>query len=128
MVNLSPQERRRWSNVALPTKYMELIEAGQLADAWSDTLDAGQVMFEFFFLGLRKLSGVCLRSFEEKFAVSPFDVYPGVIDLLTAKGFLDREDDTLRLSPRGLLLADSVMENFIVDKRITPVPPSPQIV
>ena len=39
-------------------------------------------------------------------------LYPDVIDLLSTEGLVHLTPDTLRLSNEGLMVADSVIENF----------------
>jgi oxygen-independent coproporphyrinogen-3 oxidase len=72
-------------------------------------------MFEFFFLGLRKTAGVELSQFRRLFETSVDLVYPGLVPKLLAQGLLVEEGDTLFLSHLGLRLADSVIEQFVVE-------------
>ncbi len=124
----SDTERKRWSNFALPKEYMEKASADGKAESWSDTLDAKAVMFEFFFLGLRKTAGVNLREFEKIFGFPASDAYTGVLDVLLERQFLKQDGEMLSLTRKGTLVADSVIENFIYDKKSLPLPrPSAQI-
>lgn len=118
----SDTERVRWSNFALPKAYIEKATGEGKAESWHDTIGAAEVMFEFFFLGLRKIAGVNLSQFEQIFGFPAQDAYPGIIELLTEKQFLKLEGDMLSLTRRGLLVADSVIENFIYDKKSLPLP------
>lgn len=102
----------RWSNYALPAKYVSEATATGHADSWNDTLTARDAAFEYFFLGLRKIDGVTLSGFEERFGRSARECYGPVLDLLTRDGLLVPDGDRVALSPRGLRLADSVIEYF----------------
>jgi oxygen-independent coproporphyrinogen-3 oxidase len=83
-----------------------------IATSWSDTLDLSGAMFEYFFLGLRKLKGVSLKDFERVFPFTAHQVYAEQIRTLTEHDLLLLYGDMLRLSPRGLMVADSVIERF----------------
>ena len=114
---------RRWANHTHPNKYIRHAVAYGQAESWCENLGVKDLIFEFFFLGLRKTSGVNLFQFEEAFGTTIEQVYPTLTDLLTEEGLLERRGDTLALSERGLLLADSVIANFAgVDSKIIPLP------
>lgn len=103
---------KRWSNYALPQKYMEDAVVAGYADSWSESLDEHASVFEYFFLGLRKTSGVSLSKFEQKFGRRAKTVYPVMLEMLISEGLLQEQADFLSLTPAGMLLADSVIENF----------------
>lgn len=113
--NSSPAYRSamRWSNYALPAKYIKECCAHGKANSWNDTLDREKLMFEFFFLGLRKIAGVNLKDFENIFACKAQDVYPVSLDVLLEQNLLSLEGDNLKFSSKGLLIADSVFEFFV---------------
>ncbi len=102
----------RWSNFALPEKYMQEAQTHGRAEGWRDVLSKEDLVFEFFFLGLRKITGVPLGQFEEWFGFPVTDVYGTVIEVLSDQALLQRTGDFLALSEKGLLLADSIIENF----------------
>lgn len=103
---------RRWSNLALPKSYMDKVSTTGCAEGWQDILSMKASMFEFFFLGLRKIEGVRLADFESKYGLSPYRAYPRILELLTEERLLKVKGGMLSLTERGLLLADSVIENF----------------
>lgn len=102
----------RWSNFALPKKYITEASAHGRADSWQETLEKAGLIFEFFFLGLRKIEGVRFSVFESRFGASIFRYYPTLMKVLVSQKLLQINDDFLSLTPQGLLLADSVIENF----------------
>lgn len=120
MVNMSAGKRIRWCNVALPATYIERASAFGYADSWSDTLGVKEIMFEFFFLGLRRAEGVNLSSFKSQFGFTVESAYPGIVEVLTQGNFLEIDQGQLHLTKKGLLVADSVISNFIYDKEILP--------
>lgn len=112
----------RWSNVALPAKYIEQTVATGHAEGWRDDLDFGAAVFEFFFLGLRKIAGISRAHFERRFGCPVEAVYPALLQVLSDERLLTVSEKNIALSERGLLLADSVIENFAQPER----PPQPQ--
>jgi oxygen-independent coproporphyrinogen-3 oxidase len=103
---------RRWVNYHLPNRYMKEAIARGKAEASSETLNKQDLIFEFFFLGLRKVEGVSLKDFKERFDQEVKEVYPVLLDVLLDRGLIALTDENLALSERGLLFADSVIENF----------------
>lgn len=103
---------KRWANFALPQSYIEAATRNGTAESWNEYLTRDSAMFEFFFLGLRKLAGVSVSEFQSRFGVSLEQLYRGAVQVLTAEELLAREGDFLRLTERGLLVSDSVIENF----------------
>ena len=111
---------RRWANFAPPARYMEEARSRGSAESWNDTLDRRGAMFEFFFLGLRKTAGVSLADFAAAFGVSAHAVYGEQLRVLTGHKLLQITDHVVRLTPHGLMLADSVIENFAEPAPDTP--------
>jgi coproporphyrinogen III oxidase-like Fe-S oxidoreductase len=74
-------------------------------------LTRAQALGEFAFLNLRQLDGFAPATFAERFAVSLAVEFPHVIDLL-AEGLLVEEAGRIKLTPQGLLIADTVFASF----------------
>jgi oxygen-independent coproporphyrinogen-3 oxidase len=104
---------RRWWNERMPARYSAAALAGGLAEAGGETVDAEIAAGEFVFLNLRLREGFELSDFETRFGVS-FDARFGAQTAsLFDAGLLLREDGHIRLSDRGLELADSVFAEFV---------------
>ncbi len=103
----------RWSNYALPDKYIKTANALGNAASWTDSVGLKSLIFEFFFLGLRKIDGISKKEFTEKFSLSVDEIYNIAIAMLSEQGLIINETDNLRLSENGIFLADSVIESFI---------------
>jgi oxygen-independent coproporphyrinogen-3 oxidase len=101
----------RWCNLAQPDTYMKSVEA-QTAASWRERLDATALAFEFFYLGLRLTKGVSRARFEKLFGMTVVERFGLVFDALVAEGFLDQDEDTIRLTPSGIKLSDSVFERL----------------
>ena len=113
---------RRWANFPLPNAYMSHASAHGQAESWRDTLTEKDLMFEYFFLGLRKAEGVSLAQFERFFGQKADNLYGAVMQVLVEQGLITREDDRAALTDRGVELADSVIENFISPDRSAALP------
>lgn len=103
---------RRWSNYTAPLRYMESIRQSGYAESWSDALSEEGAIFEYFFLGLRKLAGVSMREFQQTFKLSCEGLFGDVIQELVEQKLMTLEGDILRVSREGVLLFDSILENF----------------
>ena len=78
-----------------------------------ETEDTKDLMSEFMFLGLRKIKGIKDKDFKELFNESFFDVYNKEIEKHINNGLLIKEDENIRLSDKGLDLANYVMSDFV---------------
>jgi oxygen-independent coproporphyrinogen-3 oxidase len=81
------------------------------ASSGEETLTREQAIGEFMFLHLRQLDGLLPADFTGRFGVGLHETFPHV-DTLVADGLLTREEGRVRLSERGLFLADSVFASF----------------
>ena len=108
----SPGYGSRWENPAKLADYAAVAMKGSRGDN-AMLISRREAMAEFFFLGLRMIAGVDLGSFREVFGVDADVVFPGVIEKQIKQGLVLLEAGVLRLTPRGLLLANRVMQEFI---------------
>ncbi|MBM4259260.1 MAG: radical SAM family heme chaperone HemW [Deltaproteobacteria bacterium] len=101
----------RWSNERNPRRYMEKVITCGEARSVEDTLTRDQAMGEFMFLNLRQRDGFLPAAFAARFGT---DVYAAFsqIPTLIADGLLIEEVGRVKLSERGLLLADSIFAEF----------------
>ena len=103
----------RFKNTNLPAHYIRQVKQGKTAVEHSETLEPRQAMGETIMLGLRLLQGISIHQFERRFQVSFINLFKNIIHSLKEKELILIEDDCLRLSPKGLFLADSVILEFI---------------
>ena len=68
---------------------------------------------EYMFLGLRKLDGVSISKFEQKFRINPLFYFRFEISRLEEKGLIEVELDNIKLTKKGLDLANIVWEEFV---------------
>ena len=77
-------------------------------------LSLREQMEEFMFLGLRMTQGVSGKDFLQRFGQEMDEVYRDPIRRFTDAGLLVREEDRIRLTFRGLDLANTVMAEFLL--------------
>ncbi len=97
----------RWENARLPAQYMSAVEQRGHAIAATEELSREHAVAEFLFLGLRLLAGVDARRFVALFGSTPEAARP-MIGRLVEEHLLEYVDSSIRLTPTGLLHADSV--------------------
>jgi oxygen-independent coproporphyrinogen-3 oxidase len=101
----------RWENLRDPNRYMEAIRAGGVAVGSSEQLTRSEAMGEACWLGLRERRGLDPEAFAARFDEQLCDAFPHVADLV-GDGLAEWHDRYLRLTTRGLLVADSVFTSF----------------
>jgi oxygen-independent coproporphyrinogen-3 oxidase len=92
--------------------YLEGIESGERPLAGHETLDEDTRAFEAVALGLRRVDGISRRAFEAEFGTDPMERYADAIADGRRTELLAADDDVLRLSARGRLLASEVLVAF----------------
>ena len=70
-------------------------------------------MSEMMFLGLRMIEGIPHRRFLSRFKFSPQNVYGKEIDELQKEGLVTMDIKALKLTLKGLFLANEVFKRFI---------------
>lgn len=68
---------------------------------------------EFMMLGLRKIKGVNLSEFKIKFKENPLELYKPEIKELAKENLIDIDINSIKLSKKGLDLANVVWEKFV---------------
>jgi hypothetical protein len=91
------------------------VEQGEPADAAPrEVLDARTARGEAAFLALRTAGGLRAKAFAAEFGALPRTFWGAEIEsLVTSALMIEGPDGDLRLSPRGLLLSDSVFVSFV---------------
>lgn len=105
----------RYRNRGPIQHYLKAIAEHGHSRLGEDILSKEEMMEEEFFLGLRKKSGISISHFEAKFGVGFEERYGQIVADLVKGGLLIHEDDTIRMTKKGLFLGDTVAEKFILD-------------
>lgn len=107
---------RRFANERAPAKYNAMLAAdvgAQLPIVEMQSLNLDDQMDETLMMGLRLLAGVSEERFCERFHCSMRDVYGNQIASLVRQGLVSYNGQVLRLTKRGLLVANRVFAEFL---------------
>lgn len=104
---------RRWRHVADTRTYVERVQAGADPVAEARRLDPEAQLGEALFMGLRLTEGVSLDAFRVRFGHDVWTRYGEALAPAVEAGLLVREFGRIRLTPRGMLLANEVMQVFV---------------
>lgn len=104
-------ENRRFHNTRELTDYLKY----DFSPQDEEVIDKKGQMEETMFLGLREIRGVEKAEFYRRFGVAMRNVYGKVIDEMASDGLLLETEKNVRLSERGLDVANYVMAAFLLD-------------
>lgn len=106
-------EQSRFSNVENNAKYVSLLEAGKAPREETHKLTVKEQMEESVFLGLRLIKGLKLTDFEKRFHCLLTEIFGIQIAALQKKGLVKIQDGHLKLTEKGLPLANQVFAEFV---------------
>lgn len=102
----------RYTNINNLQKYFDGIDAGKLNYLEENEIVPGEKMFEEVMLGFRKLEGINLNAFKEKFGVCIKEAYPVVNELLE-KGDLVIDNEFIKVPSDKIYVLNSILINFL---------------
>jgi oxygen-independent coproporphyrinogen-3 oxidase len=103
----------RYNNVCGVEEYISSIMEGKTPVENIRRIDARESMEEFVMLGFRMIDGVSINEFETRYNKNIFDLYGSRLDRLMKKQLVEIEGDRVRLTARGLDLANQVFMEFV---------------
>lgn len=105
----------RFSNIIDMYDYTNNIEQGQFEKniIIQERQTEDEKKREYMLLGLRKIEGVSIQEFKNKFIDNPVFVFKEELNKLTNERLIVINDDKIKLTHRGLDLANLVWEEFI---------------
>jgi oxygen-independent coproporphyrinogen-3 oxidase len=104
---------RRWWNEKLPARYISAIEERGTAEAGAETIGEATAQSEFVFLNLRLRDGFALADFHERFGRNFECIFGRVATPLFNDGLMTLEGGRIKLTDRGVEMADSVFADFV---------------
>lgn len=104
---------RRWWNERNPTRYIALATETGLAETGSERAELRASMGEYVFLNLRLREGFAVADFRARFGADFEEVFGTHTRRLFEGGLLENRVGQIRLTERGLELADSVFAEFL---------------
>ncbi|MFC4710076.1 radical SAM family heme chaperone HemW [Enterococcus eurekensis] len=107
---------QRYKNVGPIQHYLKPLRSNQRPIIETEELTLKNQIEEEMFLGLRKIEGVSLANFKEKFKKELTDVYQMILPELEEKGLAIIDENRLRLTSKGLFIGNDVFEKFLLEK------------
>jgi len=109
---VSYMDGRRWTNIKHPREYIRRVLAGEPLELEWERLTGWDAVAETLMLGLRVRAGVDLATLETRFGLPIRTHYAPTIEQLARRGWLERDDDIIRLTDEGLLWHSEVALAF----------------
>lgn len=105
----------RYSNIDSLEKYIENIEKNNIEQnkLIQEEQNEEDKEKEFMLLGLRKIDGVSIQDFKAKYGKNPIYVFKESLQKLVEEGLLEVDLDKIKLTNKGLDLANLVWEEFV---------------
>ena len=103
----------RWKNVSATDEYVARASAGQPTDIERRDLTAEERWQEAVITGLRLTAGISIAATASTYGVSLDARFGAELQRFREAGLVEREGDRLRLTRRGLLMANEVLGVFI---------------
>lgn len=103
----------RWKNVAATADYIDQVTRTGTAVAEVRRLTSQERLGDALFTGLRLSEGLDLRRLEARYHVDVWDRYGADLRPFEDAGLLEHRPGRLRLTRRGMLLANEVMSVFV---------------
>lgn len=108
-------DNKRYSNIDELETYIKNIEnmAPHKNLILEETLNEDSKMNEYMMLGLRKINGVNIQEFKNKFNINPIISYSKILDKLSGEGLIEVDNNNIKLTNKGIDLANLVWEEFV---------------
>ena len=105
----------RYTNISSIEKYIKNIEENNIKENYiiEEKQDRESMMKEYMLLGLRKITGVNITEFRRKFGTTPLYKYNKELTKLLREGLIEANEYSIKLSKKGLDLANLVWEEFV---------------
>lgn len=105
----------RYSNIENMEDYIKNYETGEVTEnfVFHEKQTHNMKVKEYMMLGLRKLKGISIQEFKEKFAANPIYAFKNELEKLVNENLLEIDGDYIKLTKKGLDLANLVWEEFV---------------
>ena len=107
--------KKRFGNISNLEKYIQNCNSNNFEKnvILEEAQDKNQQMNEYMILGLRKIDGISIQKFEEKFNENPILLFRKELQKLYEDKLLTIDGDIIKLSNKGLDVANIVWEEFV---------------
>lgn len=99
----------RYSNTNSLEEYLQNPENKKI----EETQEIEDAKKEYMMLGLRTIEGVSISEFKQKYVDNPLYLFKNELNKLTEEGLVEIDLDNIKLTNKGLDLANLVWEEFV---------------
>lgn len=105
----------RYSNIENIEEYIENYEKDKTEEnfIFHEKQNLESMQKEYMLLGLRKIEGVSIQEFKNKFVANPVFLYHEQLEKLVKEELIEIDGDNIKLTNKGLDLANIVWEEFV---------------
>ena len=105
----------RYSNIENLEQYIKNYEEDKTEEnlIFHEKQDMEAMQKEYMLLGLRKIDGVSIQDFKIKFVANPVFLYHDKLEKLVNEDLIEIDGDQIKLTNKGLDLANIVWEEFV---------------
>lgn len=105
----------RYSNIENIEQYIKNYDEDKTEEnlVFHEKQDMEAMQKEYMLLGLRKIDGVSIQKFKIKFVANPVFLYHSELEKLVNEELLEIDGDMIKLTNKGLDLANIVWEEFV---------------
>ena len=105
----------RYANIGPIKKYMDALLSGELPINSTHEVTAVERMEEEMFLGLRKVSGIDKKQFEDKFGKTLAETYGQVLSKHIDTGSIIDTNDCVALTRKGRFIGNEIFQSFLME-------------
>ena len=105
----------RYSNIESLNRYIENHKSGESVYniVFHEKQSKEEMMKEYMLLGLRKINGINITEFKDKFSHNPLYVFRKELDKLVKEDLIEVDDNFVKLTIKGIDIANQVWMEFI---------------
>ena len=100
----------RFSNAENFDEYLKNYKNSKIIQEEQDEIDKRK---EYMLLGLRKIEGISIQEFKNKFGENPIFLFKEVLNKLVNEKLIIVDNDNIKLTNKGIDLANLVWEEFV---------------
>jgi len=103
----------RYMNYENPARYIKEVMSGKLPIDNGEKLSSRKRMIETVILGLRTKNGISYKKYKTRFGVDLNNTFPQQINKLVNLELLQKDDCKIKLTRKGIFLANTVFREFV---------------
>ncbi len=108
-------DKIRFSNTTHLEEYIHKMNKNENIRILEEKTSLKDEIEETMFLGLRRMKGINISNFMSRFGISPMQLYANEIEELERNGLLQIDDQSIRLTSKGIDLSNQVFIQFLFD-------------